>query len=57
MVRGSIVGTRLDLDECLRFAGDGKVKVHYSVEPLENINGIFTRMRDNRIDGRVVLKI
>jgi propanol-preferring alcohol dehydrogenase len=31
--------------------------VHYSVEPLENINSIFARMRDNRIDGRVVLKM
>ena len=56
-IRGSIVGTRMDLAECLRFAGDGKVEVHYSVEPLENINGIFDRMRANRIDGRVVLKI
>jgi alcohol dehydrogenase, propanol-preferring len=54
---GSIVGTRLDLAECLQFAGDGKVKVHYSVEPLENINNIFGRMRDNKIDGRVVMKI
>ena len=29
-IRGSIVGTRMDLAECLQFAGDGKVKVHYS---------------------------
>ena len=56
-IRGSIVGTRMDLTECLQFAGEGKVKVHYSVDPLENINGIFARMRDNRIDGRVVLKV
>ncbi|MET0529115.1 MAG: alcohol dehydrogenase AdhP [Microvirga sp.] len=56
-IRGSIVGTRLDLAECLQFAGEGKVKVHYSVEPLEEINHIFDRMRENKIDGRVVLKI
>jgi propanol-preferring alcohol dehydrogenase len=56
-IRGSIVGTRLDLAECLQFAGDGKVKVHYSVEPLENINDIFNRMRANKLDGRVVMKI
>src|SRR6476469_5991000 len=56
-IRGSIVGTRMDLAECLQFAGDGKVKVHYSVEPLENINDIFSRMRDNKIDGRVVMRI
>jgi len=56
-IRGSIVGTRLDLAECLQFAGDGKVKVHYSVEPLEAINDIFGRMRNNKIDGRVVMRI
>jgi len=56
-IRGSIVGTRLDLAECLQFAGEGKVKVHYSLEPLEAINDIFSRMRDNRIDGRVVMTI
>jgi propanol-preferring alcohol dehydrogenase len=56
-IRGSIVGTRMDLAECLQFADDGKVKVHYSVEPLESINDIFARMRDNKIDGRVVVKI
>jgi propanol-preferring alcohol dehydrogenase len=56
-IRGSIVGTRLDLAECLQFAGDGKVKVHYSTERLEDINSIFGRMRDNKIDGRIVMKI
>jgi propanol-preferring alcohol dehydrogenase len=56
-IRGSIVGTRLDLAECLQFAGDGKVRVHYSVERLEDINNIFGRMRANKIDGRVVMKI
>ena len=56
-IRGSIVGTRLDLAECLQFAGDGKVKVHYSVERLEDINDIFERMRNNKIDGRVVVRI
>lgn len=56
-IRGSIVGTRMDLAECLQFAGEEKVKVHYSVEPLEEINSIFARMRDNRIDGRVVMKV
>jgi propanol-preferring alcohol dehydrogenase len=56
-IRGSIVGTRLDLAECLQFAGDGKVKVHYSTERLEDINDIFGRMRQNKIDGRVVMTI
>jgi propanol-preferring alcohol dehydrogenase len=56
-IRGSIFGTRNDLAEALRFAADGKVKPHFSIDRLENINGIFERMRAGKIDGRVVLKI
>lgn len=54
-VRGSIVGTRLDLQESLQFAGEGKVKATVSTERLENINGVFDRMRRGEIEGRVVL--
>jgi propanol-preferring alcohol dehydrogenase len=56
-VRGSIVGTRLDLREALAFAGDGKVAAHYSTDRLENINAVFGAMRQGRIDGRVVLQM
>jgi len=44
-IRGSIVGTRNDIAEALAFAADGKVKAHYDLEPLENINSIFDRMK------------
>ncbi|MDQ0008720.1 propanol-preferring alcohol dehydrogenase [Luteibacter jiangsuensis] len=54
-VRGSIVGTRLDLQESLAFAGAGKVKATVSTDRLENINGIFDRMRAGQIEGRVVM--
>lgn len=54
-VRGSIVGTRLDLKEALEIAARGKVKAHISVEPLENINDIFDRMEAGKIDGRIVV--
>ena len=54
-VRGSIVGTRLDLKEALEIAARGKVKAHISVEPLENINDIFDRMEAGKIDGRIVI--
>ncbi|HNT37700.1 MAG TPA: alcohol dehydrogenase AdhP [Rubrivivax sp.] len=56
-VRGSIVGTRLDLLEALKFAGEGKVASHYSTDRIENINAIFDAMRAGRIDGRVVLEM
>lgn len=56
-VRGSIVGTRQDLEESLQFAGEGKVKSHFSWDKLENINHIFHRMEEGKIDGRVVLDL
>jgi alcohol dehydrogenase, propanol-preferring len=54
-LRGSIVGTRLDLQEALAFAGEGAVKATVQTERLEDINGVFDRMRAGQIEGRVVL--
>lgn len=54
-VRGSIVGTRLDLQESLQFAKEGKVHATVATDKLENINEIFTRMKNNEIEGRIVL--
>lgn len=56
-VRGSIVGSRMDLKECLAFAAEGKVAVHYTLDQLENINHIFHRMKSGQIQGRIILKI
>ncbi len=56
-IRGSIVGTRMDLIEALQFAGDGKVACHYSMDTLDNVNAIFDRMRAGGIDGRIVMEI
>ncbi|KFI31426.1 alcohol dehydrogenase [Haematobacter massiliensis] len=54
-VRGSIVGTRLDLAESLDFAGRGLVHAHTSTAKLEEVNDVFSRMEKGQIDGRVVL--
>ena len=54
-VRGSIVGTRLDLQEALGFAGEGKVKATIATDKLENINKIFARMHAGDIQGRIVI--
>lgn len=54
-IRGSIVGTRLDLQESLNMAAAGKVKATVAAEPLENINDILDRMRDGKIEGRIVI--
>ncbi len=54
-VRGSIVGTRLDLQEALNFAGEGKVKATIETGKLEDINDIFARMHKGDIQGRIVI--
>lgn len=56
-VRGSIVGTRLDLKEALAFAADGRVKARIETQPLDAINDVFDRLERGAIEGRVVLDL
>lgn len=54
-VRGSIVGTRRDLDEALAFAGQGKVHAEITKVPLEQINDVFANLKAGKIEGRIVI--
>ncbi|MGC5327145.1 alcohol dehydrogenase AdhP [Brevibacillus sp. SYSU BS000544] len=56
-VKGSIVGTRKDLQESLQFASEGKVKVIYETFKLDDINDVFDKMEKGQINGRIVLTI
>jgi propanol-preferring alcohol dehydrogenase len=56
-IRGSIVGTRKDLQEALQFAAEGKVKATTETQPLEAINDVFARLRKGAVQGRVVLQV
>ncbi len=56
-VVGSIVGTRKDLQECLEFAAQGKVKAIIEEKKLEDINEIFDDMLKGEINGRIVVTI
>lgn len=56
-VRGSIVGTRMDLQEALAFAGEGQVRSTYSEERLDNINAVLSRLKQGRVEGRVVMRM
>lgn len=56
-VRGSIVGTRQDLQEAIDFAVDGKVRATVTGTKLENVNEVFDKMKQGKIDGRMVLEI
>jgi propanol-preferring alcohol dehydrogenase len=44
-IRGSIVGTRKDLQEALQFAEEGKVQATIETQPLEAINEVFGRLQ------------
>lgn len=54
-IRGSIVGTRKDLEEAIAFAAEGKVKANVTVEPLEHVNDIFARLKACAVEGRIVI--
>ena len=56
-IRGSIMGTRLELSEALAFAGNGMVASHFSRDRLGNVNAVFDRMRAGAIEGRVALDL
>jgi propanol-preferring alcohol dehydrogenase len=54
-VRGSSVGTRLDLEEAVAFALRGAVTAEVATAPLDAANPVLDRMRQGKIVGRVVL--
>lgn len=56
-IRGSSVGTRLDLNEAVDFALRDRVKARIAIEPLSAANSVLNRLRRGKIVGRVVLKI
>ncbi|RAK29207.1 UNVERIFIED_ORG: propanol-preferring alcohol dehydrogenase [Chitinophaga ginsengisegetis] len=56
-VRGSIVGTRKDMQEAISFAVEGKVKATIHAAKLEDINTVFDQMKKGEIEGRIVLQI
>lgn len=56
-VRGSIVGTRKDLQEAIAFANEGKVKANVTAAKLSEINTVLDKMKKGQIEGRMVLDI
>jgi propanol-preferring alcohol dehydrogenase len=56
-VRGSIVGTRQDLQEAIDFAVAGKVRATIHTAALEDINSVFDEMKKGEIEGRIVMQI
>lgn len=53
----SAVGTREDLREMLELAAEGKMKCRMETRKLEDINQVFSEMKNGNIQGRIVLKM
>ncbi|MFZ2870651.1 zinc-dependent alcohol dehydrogenase [Zavarzinia sp.] len=56
-IRGSNVGTRLDLAEAVDFALRGLVKCQIETMPFEAANDALDRLREGKVEGRLVLTL
>ncbi len=54
-IRGSFVGTRMDMAEALAFAAEGKVKADIELQPLSAINQVLERLEQGKVASRVVI--
>jgi propanol-preferring alcohol dehydrogenase len=54
-IRGSLVGTRLDLQDCLSIAAARNIRADIRTEPLEKINNALDDLRHGNVKGRIVL--
>lgn len=55
-IRGSLVGTRQDMEEALDFFARGLIKPTVTECALEDVNDVFEKMRRGKIDGRMVIR-
>ncbi|MFD2597538.1 alcohol dehydrogenase AdhP [Sphingobacterium corticis] len=53
-VRGSIVGTRKDLQEAIEFANEGKVKANVTTAKLSEVNTVLDQLKKGQVEGRIV---
>ncbi|KDQ59945.1 hypothetical protein JAAARDRAFT_154004 [Jaapia argillacea MUCL 33604] len=53
---GSAIGDRQDAIEAMDIAARGKVKCHYDLASLDNINKVFDDMQNGKLVGRIVMK-
>jgi D-arabinose 1-dehydrogenase-like Zn-dependent alcohol dehydrogenase len=54
-IRGSVIGTRDDMDAMLRFAADHGIAPLVERHPLETVNEVLERLRKGKVRLRAVL--
>jgi len=55
-IRGSIVGTRQDMEEALQFYARGQIHPTVFERRIDEVNEILDEMKHGKIDGRVVIR-
>lgn len=55
-IRGSLVGTRQDLEEALDFYARGKIHPTVHECKLDDVNSVFEDMKQGKIDGRMAIR-
>lgn len=56
IIRGSVIGTRLDMKKVLEIAGQGLLKVEYETFPLQQVNEALKKLKKGEVRLRAVVK-
>ena len=54
-VKGSVIGTRREMNEVLQLAARGKVRVDYNSFPLKEAEQVLLKLKQGKIVGRAIL--
>ena len=54
-IRGTLIGSRKDMQEVIKIASEKKLHVIYETRPLEQANEALEDLKTSRVSGRVVL--
>lgn len=54
-IRGTLIGSRKDMQECMRVANEAGINVITKSYPLEKANDVLTMLKNSQIEARAVL--
>ena len=54
-IRGTLIGSRKDMEKVIRIADEKKLKVISEAFPLEQANEVLTKLKNSKIEARAVL--
>ncbi|CAI2353893.1 unnamed protein product [Caenorhabditis sp. 36 PRJEB53466] len=54
-MKGSIVGSRMDVDEAMEFVARGIVKVPLELVKLEDVPSVYKKMQEGKVNSRAVV--